>query len=68
MNEYFDVIKKHGCDVKIINKNGNDTKINLQSIIEVIKNLESAKAKNEADAKQDLLIMFEELLKERSEV
>jgi hypothetical protein len=68
MEIYEAIIKKYECtlkDDKIYTKDGVDTNINYAGMIKIVKDLESIKASNEAEAKQDLLIMFDNLLKER---
>jgi hypothetical protein len=71
METYEKLINKYNCALdgdKIYTKDGVDTKINYSSIVAITKDLEAVKASNEMEAKQDLLIMFENLLKERTGV
>jgi len=69
--ELQNLLNKYECkiiDNIIINKNGNDTKINWQSFTQLQQNLKSIKASNEKQAMSDLLNIFEEAIKERSAI
>ena len=67
--ELQNLLNKYECklvDSNIINKNGNDTKINLQSFVELQENVKSIGASNEKEVMTVLLNVLEESLKERS--
>jgi len=70
MNKDFEnLLNKYQCklvDDRIVNKNGNDTKIAWKSFAQLQENLKSIKSSNENQAMANILYIFEESLKERS--
>jgi len=71
MKNIEEILKKYNCkivDGKILNKNGNDTKIALKSFLELAKETESLRPRNLAEVKDQLFKVFEETVKERSDI
>jgi hypothetical protein len=71
MKNIEEILRKYNCkivDGKILNKNGNDTKIALKSFLELAKETESLRPRNLAEVKDQLFKVFEESVKERSDI
>ncbi len=69
--EYMNILKKYGCSLiegKIINKKGNDTKIFWNNILEAEDSLRSIGASNFEEVRKQLVDIFEDEVKIRSEV